>query len=386
MSSPDVVVLGAGVMGASVAWHLARRGVRRVLVLDRGPGPGSGSTVRATGGFRAQFATAINVTLSLLARAKLKAFADETGVDPGYAPHGYLWLAGSAQELAVLAEARRVQQEAGLVEAIAVSSEDIRRLNPALAPHGIIGGAFCPTDGFLLPLRILEGYLAGARRLGVEVRWDVEVTGFELHAGRVTSVLAGAERIACGAVVNALGPWAAAVMAATGFDLPVAPLRRQVAATAPTGALPPETPMTIFAADGFHFRVRDGRVLLLRASPGAPGRPFDTSVEPSWLLDVTALAHARVPALRNVPIDPSACWAGLYEMSPDKHAILGSTPGVPNLYLINGSSGHGVMHAPALGQLLTEIFCDGRAITMDTAPLAPERFAAGRLNPVSELL
>jgi sarcosine oxidase subunit beta len=145
-------------------------------------------------------------------------------------------------------------------------------------------------------------------------------------------------------------------------------------------------PMTIFAADGFHFRVRDARVLLLRASPGIPGRPFDTSVEPSWLSDVTALAHLRVPALRNVPIDPPACWAGLYEMSPDKHAILGPTPGVPNLYLINGSSGHGVMHAPALGQLLTEIFCDGRAITLDAAPLAPERFGAGRLNPVSELL
>ena len=386
MSSPDVVVLGAGVMGASVAWHLARRGVRRVLVLDRGPGPGSGSTVRATGGFRAQFATAINVRLSLLARAKLKAFADETGVDPGYTPRGYLWLASSERELAVLAEARRVQQEAGLVEATAVSGEDIRRLNPALAAHCIIGGAFCPTDGFLLPLRILDGYLAGAQRLGVEVRWGVEVTDLELHAGSATAVLAGAERIACAAVVNALGPWAAAVMAATGFDLPVAPLRRQVAATAPTGVLPPETPMTIFAADGFHFRVRDGRVLLLRPTPGVPGRPFDTSVESSWLADVTALAHARVPALRNVPIDPSACWAGLYEMSPDKHAILGPTPGVPNLYLINGSSGHGVMHAPALGHLLTEILCDGRATTMDVAPLAPGRFAAGLLNPVSELL
>ena len=169
MSSPDVVVLGAGVMGASTAWHLARRGVRKLLLLDRAPGPGAGSTGRATGGFRAQYATAINVRLSLLARTQLETFADDTGVDPGYAPHGYLWLASTGRELELLAEARRVQHEAGLVEAVAVTLEDVRRLNPALAAGDILGGAFCPTDGFLLPLRILEGYLAGARRMGVEV-------------------------------------------------------------------------------------------------------------------------------------------------------------------------------------------------------------------------
>jgi sarcosine oxidase subunit beta len=167
--------------------------------------------------------------------------------------------------------------------------------------------------------------------------------------------------------------------------LPVTPLRRQVAATAPTDVLPAAMPMTIFG-DGFHFRVRDGRVLLLRPTAGAPGRPFDDSVDPVWIDDVVATAHERVPILRSVPIDRPACWAGLYEMSPDKHAILGVTPGVPNLYLINGSSGHGVMHAPALGQLLAEIVCDGRASTLDPRPLRPERFAEGDTNPVSELL
>jgi len=385
VSSADVVVLGAGVMGASVAWHLARRGVN-VLVLDRGPGPGSGSTARATGGFRAQYATHINVQLSLLARARLGTFAEDTGVDPGYAPHGYLWLAASERELTTLATARQVQCEAGLSEATAVTPDDIRRLVPALAGDGIVGGTFCPTDGFLLPLQILEGYLGAAVRMGAEVRWGVEVTGLELAGGRVAAALTNAGRVACGAAVNALGPWAAGIMGATGFELPVVPLRRQVAATAPTRALPPETPMTIFVGDGFHFRERDSRVLLLWATPGVPGRPFDVPVDPAWLAQVAALAHARVPLLRSVPLDPVACWAGLYEMSPDKHAILGPTPGVPNLYLINGSSGHGVMHAPALGQLLAEILCDGQATTLDTTALAPDRFAAGRLNAVSDLL
>ena len=387
MSSAEVVVLGAGVMGASTAWHLAQRGVRNLLLIDSATMPGEGSTGRATGGFRAQYGTHINVRLSLLARSRLQSFAHDTGVDPGYVAHGYLWLAGSQRELDLLAEARRVQHDAGLTEAAAVMPDEIRRLNPALSGEGIMGGAFCGSDGFLLPLRILEGYLAGAQRLGAEVRWGVQATGLELGpAGRVTAVRTAGERIACGAAVNALGPWATTIMAGTGFVLPVMPLRRQVAATVPTSILPVSMPMTIFAADGFHFRARDGRVLLLWPTPGVPGRPFEASVEAGWLEQVTAMAHARVPCLRQVPVDTAACWAGLYEVSPDKHAILGATPGVPNLYLINGSSGHGVMHAPALGQLLAEIICDGRATTLDVAPLAPGRFTEGKLNPVSELL
>lgn len=386
MTSADVVVLGAGVMGASAAWHLARRGIRRILVLDRGAAPGAGSTARATGGFRAQFATPINVRLSLLARSQLQAFAGEVGADPGYLPCGYLWLAATERELRTLAAARQVQHDAGLSEAMAVSPDDVRRLNPALAAEGIAGGSFCPTDGFLRPLAILDGYLAGARRLGVDTRFGVEVTGLALDGCRVSAVLTDRGSIACGAAVNALGPWAAGIMGPTGFELPVTPLRRQVAATVPTSVLPPDTPMTIFLSDGFHFRVRDGRVLLLKPAAGVPGRPFDDSLDPEWVEGVAALARARVSALRDVPVDRAACWAGLYEMSPDKHAVLGPTPGVPNLYLITGSSGHGVMHAPALGALLAEILCDGRASTLDPAPLAPDRFTAGRLNAVSDLL
>ena len=387
MTAPEVVILGAGVMGASTAWHLARRGVRQILLLDRGVAPGAGSTARATGGFRAQYATAINVRLSLLSRTKLAAFRDETGVDPGYTPLGYLWLAGIKEELEALANARQVQHAAGLHEAVSVTLDDIRRLNPAVWGDGVLGGAWCPTDGFVRPLDLLAGYLGGAERLGARIRWGVHVNRLDLGAGgRAVAVQTDTERIPCGTVVNALGAWAAGVMSGTGFDLPVAPLRRQVAATVPTDVLPPTMPMTIFVSDGFHLRVRDGRVLLLWPTPGAPGRPFDDSVEPAWVEAVVEKARARVPVLRNVLVDRAACWAGVYEMSPDRHAILGPAPGVPNVFLINGSSGHGIMHAPALGQLLAEIIVDGRASTLDVGPLRPGRFAEGDLNPVSDLL
>jgi sarcosine oxidase subunit beta len=145
-------------------------------------------------------------------------------------------------------------------------------------------------------------------------------------------------------------------------------------------------PMTIWAGDGYHLRVRDGRVLLLWPSPGARGRPWDMAVDPRWVAEVVEKTRARVPVLRDVPVDDGACWGGLYEMSPDKHAILGRAPGVENLYLINGSSGHGVMHSPALGQLLAEMVCDGKATMMDVRALRAERFGEGELNRVSELL
>jgi sarcosine oxidase subunit beta len=387
MEKAAVVIVGAGVMGASAAYHLARRGQRDVLVLDRSAAPGAGSTGVATGGFRAQYATAIHVRLSLLAREKLHAFREETGVDPGYQPAGYLWLASTEDELATLRAAQRVQRAAGLDEAAELVPEEIALLNPSANLDGVLGGAFCPTDGFVRPMNILEGYIAAARRLGVRFEWGAEVTGLTRDtSGALTRVRIPRGEIAVGAVVNAAGAWAGEIGALAGIEVPVSPLRRQVAATVPTDALPSHMPMTIWLGNGFHLRVRDGRVLLLMPVPGVPGKPYDTRVDPEWIAAVTTEAHRRVPVLRSVRIDPAACHAGLYEMTADRHALLGAAHGCPNLYLTNGSCGHGVMHAPALGALLAEIMCDGAASSLDVAALNPSRFAERRANAVTELL
>jgi sarcosine oxidase subunit beta len=387
VTSPDVVVIGAGVMGASLAWHLGARGGLDVLLLDREAGPGRGSTGAATGGFRAQFETPINIRLSLLARAKLRVFREEVGADPGYEPSGYLWLAGDPGAMAALAVARRVQHAEGLHEACAVGLDDIARLNPAVRLDGVIGGAFCPTDGFIRPRAILEGYLAAALRQGARVAWDSPVVGFDRGPdGRIAAVRTTRATIPAGVVVNAAGAWAGELARLAGVDLPVTPLRRQVAVTTPCDLLPASMPMTIFLEDGFHLRVRDGRVLLLWPTPGAPGEPWTIGVDPDWIDAVAAKARARVPILAGAVIDREGAWAGLYEMSPDRHALLGKAPGLPNLFLINGSSGHGVMHAPALGALLAEVILDGRATTLDVTALRPSRFAEGAPNPVSGLL
>lgn len=383
--SADVVVIGAGVMGASVAWHLTMLGCRSVIILDSAHAPGTGSTGRATGGFRAQFASPINVQLSLLSREKLRRFHDATGGECGYQPVGYLFLAADQDQLETLREAIAVQRAAGLIESAIVSLDEIARLNPSIVLDGVAGGSFGATDGYIRPLGILQGYLDAALRAGAEVQYDCGPVGLERDGARISAVTTRGGRIGAAHVVNATGAWAADLAQLAGINLPVTPVRRQVAITAPTSALAASTPMTIFAEDGFHFRVRDGRVLLLWPVDTTGAHQYDTTFDGSWLDGVIARAHRRVPALRQVSIDRVGCWCGLYEMSPDHHAILGAAPGVPNFWLINGSSGHGVMHAPALGQLLAEMILAGRT-SLDVHALRPTRFLEGAPNPAPVLL
>jgi sarcosine oxidase subunit beta len=378
----DVAIVGAGIVGASVAWHLRQLGVKQVVLLEREAAAGLGSTGRATGGFRAQYATEINVRLSLLSRDKLRRFRDEVGEDPGYLPAGYLFLASTQEQLDVLRAAQAVQQAAGLQDARILIREEIAQVNPHLRSDDLVGAAFCPSDGFVRPLQILGGYLKGA-----DIRFGARVTGLRRSGSRIDAVeLADGTSLSCGSVVDAAGAWASEVARLAGVDLPVAPLRRQVACTVETAALPAGMPLTIWVEDGFHLRVRDGRVLLLWPTPGDPRDAYSTAVEPEWLDQVRRLTDARVPPLRGVPIDAGRSWAGLYEMSPDQHAILGAAPACENLYFANGSSGHGVMHAPALGQLLAEIIVYGGARSLDVRALRPSRFVEGEPNDSPALL
>jgi len=379
-----VVIIGAGVMGASVAYHLAERGCRDVLVLERGDRAGLGSTGKAMGGFRGQFATEVCVRLSLLAREKLLRFRDALGVDPGYRPVGYLFMARTAAQLETLRTAQTVQRRAGLHETREVGPDEIRRLSPAVRAERYLGGVFCPTDGYIAPLEILRGYLAGAQRLGVGIEYGAgEVTCLMHEAGDGTRQVRGVRtprgEIAARHVVNAAGPWAAGVARTAGIEIPVVPTRRHVAITHPF-SLPDDTPMTIDVDDGVHYRVRDGRVVLMWPVDTPADDPFDTTFDPQWLEAMLPRVYAMAPGLRDAGIDAGACLCGLYEMSPDKHAILGPAPGVRGLYLINGSSGHGVMHSAALGQLLAEIIVDGHARSLDVHALRPSRFAEGEPN------
>jgi sarcosine oxidase subunit beta len=342
---PDVLIIGGGVIGASVAYHLAARGVRDVVVIDRNAEPGAGSTSRATGGFRAQFSTEVNVRLSLLSREKLLRFKEEIGADPGFAQHGYLFVARSEAALEALRSAQTIQHALGLHDARMITANEAREINPAVGDDAIIGGAHCPSDGFIRAMQILRGYIDAATRLGVRFEYGTE------------------ERPQSRIVVNACGAWA-------GHG--VQPLRRQVATTIPTSVLSQSMPMTIWIDDGYHFRVRDDRVLLLW--PDQPPYGFDASVDDSWIDRVAAMTHERVPILRDVPIDRAKCWAGLYEMTSDKHPLIGWLD--ERTFIAAGASGHGVMHAPAIGEVAAQMIV-GEQTTINVRALRPSRFEEG---------
>ena len=224
----------------------------------------------------------------------------------------------------------------------------------------------------------------GAKRLGVEFEFGTRVQSVSVHGDRLTEVQTSRGAISVGAVVNAAGAWAGEIAQMSGYDLPVKPVPRQVAATSPTDLLPGSMPMTIFTRDGFHLRVRDGRVLLIWTTKDLPPSSFNTSVDPRLLEETYARAVLNVPILRGARIDPDFSWAGLYEMSPDKTAILGKSP-LGNLFLINGSSGHGVMHSLALGDLLSQVML-GQPTDIDIEPLSLERFEKGKAHPTGDIL
>ncbi len=367
---PDVIVLGAGIIGTSVAHFLATRGVK-VLVLEQDATPAtdqsaSSSAARATGGFRVQYGTGINVRLSLLAREILLNFEAMTGVNPQYQPHGYLFLASTNAELESLQAAQTVQRQAGLEVARTVLPKEIASLNPALNLEGIVGGTFCPWDGFIRPLEMRRGFEESAVRDGAKFLYGTPAK-LEARGNRVVVVTPNA-MLEADAIVNAAGAWAGNL----GINIAVTPEKRQVAETVQTEALPYEMPMSIYCDSGFHLRVRDNRVLLLRPSPVNSSHPFDLEPDPNWLNPMHQEAVARVPALKNLAIGRT--WAGLYENSPDKHAIFGKHPEYPNLYLVNGSSGHGTMHSPAFGKLMSQLILDGKTQSLETHILRPERF------------
>ncbi len=286
-----------------------------------------------------------------------------------------------------LRDALAVQRSAGLVEAQEIDADAVTRLNPAVPREGIVGATWCPTDGFIRPMQILRGYLEAAGRLGASVEWGVDVKEILLNRmGRAVAARTSAGDIEFDAVVNAAGPWAGVLSCGSRIGVPVVPLKRHVALSTPTEILPANMPMTIFVEDGFHLRVRDGRVMMIKPTVVPDGDPFDMTVEDGCIESFRAEAVMRVPRLADLDIDRAACYAGLYEMSPDNHAILGVSPWCENLFLANGSSGHGVMHSPALGQLLAEIICDGVASSLDVSALRPTRFSERASNPRSELI
>jgi sarcosine oxidase subunit beta len=374
----DIVIIGGGIVGSSIAYHLTEAGCTNVLVIEREAHQGKGSTGKSMGGVRAQFATPVNILMSLYSINFFAHFDEVIGHPADYRPHGYLFVATSERHMDYLRANHERQKALGLKNVEFVSREDIVRTVPQLRDDDITGGTFCPTDGFVDPHSVMMGFMLRARERGARLWLDTSVLGIEVEHDRVKGVITSRGRVATGAVVNAAGAWAAEVARMAGIELPVEPLRRQLVPTEPFDNLPARFPMVIDMSTGFHFRREGLRILLAWNDPGETVG-FKTDFDPSFIEKILTRAAARVPCLAEAEVNPQRAWAGLYEMTPDHHAIIGAAPTVRGLFFANGFSGHGVMHSPATGRLISELILHGEARLFDAKPLGVERFAEGRL-------
>jgi sarcosine oxidase subunit beta len=365
-----VVVIGAGCIGASIAYHLGRRGVRGVVVLEREPFAGAGSTAKAAGGVRAQFSTPVNVQISMKSIAQLERFAEEMETDPVFFQVGYLFLICDPAQWASFQAQAAMQRELGLPVRV-LTPDEARGLVPELNVGDLLGGTFCPRDGLVNPHEITQAYVAQARRLGARFEFGRAARGLAIERGRVAGVETEAGPIATPMVVNAAGPHAAEVAGWAGIELPVVPYRRHCFTTEPLPFAHENLPMIVDMKSGVYMHRESGGILMGLANRDEPPG-FNLSVDWELLERVVEPAVHRLPALESARV--SNAWSGLYETTPDHNAVLGPPAGLEGLMLANGFSGHGLMHSPAVGELIAEWIVDGRP-SLDLRPLRLERFA-----------
>ncbi len=377
LDTADVVIIGGGIVGSSIAFHLTEGGCTNVVVLERETQQGLGSTGKSMGGVRAQFATDVNIRMSLYAIPFLARFEEATGYPSGYKPHGYLFMATNERHMDYLRTNHARQVALGLKGAEMLGPMDVAKVLPEMRADDIIGGSFCPTDGFVDPNSVMVGFMSRAAERGARLWRGTEATAIDVEHGEISGVQTNKGPVSTRTVVNAGGPWAAGVAALAGAELPVEPLRRMLVPTEPFPGLPDRLPMMIDMSTGWHFR-QEGVGLLMAWADRDEKPGLRTDFDPAYIEKILTHAANRVPRFAELAVNPRRCWAGCYEMTPDHHAILGPAPGVRGLFFANGFSGHGVMHSPATGRILSDLILRGETGVIDARELSVQRFAEGR--------
>ena len=376
MHTADVVIVGGGIVGSSIAYHLVAAGCKNVLVIDRETAQGNGSTGKSMGGVRAQFSTPVNIQMSLYSIPFYASFEERLGYPCDYRPQGYLFCATNDKHLAYLRANYEKQVAMGLKNARLVAGDEIRNMFPLLRGDDIVGGSFCSTDGFVDPYSAMVGFMTWAADHGATLWKNATVTAIARRGGSF-EVRSTRDTVSTPAVVNCAGPWAAEIAAMAGTELPVEPLRRMLVPTEPFDGFPHTAPMIIDMSNGFHFRPESRGFLFAWNDPEeTPGYKID--FDPAFIEKILTRAADRVPVFENIAVNPKRAWAGLYEMTPDHHPILGESPDVPGFFFANGFSGHGVMHSPATGKILSDLILAGKTDLIDAALLNFSRFAEGR--------
>jgi sarcosine oxidase subunit beta len=374
-SRASVVIIGGGVMGVSTAFHLASAGVRDLVLVERGE-LGSGSTSKAAGGVRAQFSDEVNIQLGQRSLSAFESFKSTFDQEIDLRQVGYLFLLERPEDVLAFERNIALQNELGVPSRL-IDVSEAKALSPLISTEGLLAAAYSATDGYCTPDSVVSGYARAARGAGARLVRHCAVTAIGSSGGTITHVETDGGPVATDTVICTAGAWSRAVGAMVGVELPVEPLRRQILTTARVPGLEPRWPFTIDFATSFYFHPEGEGLLLGMSDPDeTPG--FKLGRSDQWLSGLGAAIHRRAPSLDEVGL--AAGWSGLYEMTPDHNALVGEAEDVSRFFYATGFSGHGFLMAPAIGEVMRDLFL-GRSPVVDVSPLAAGRFINSDLRP-----
>lgn len=377
----DAIIVGGGVIGLATAFNLAKMNFGKILVLERELFVGSGATAKCAGGIRAQFFSKVNIEVSMKSVDIFEHFEEITGEPALFDQVGYMFVLTDPTTVEPYLKAAELQRSLGL-DVHVVNADEAGKIAPPIRTDDIIRATFCPRDGLGDPHEYTQGYFRASKRLGVEIMTEAPVTGIAMNNGFVAGVSTPKGDFATPLVINAAGPFCRVIGEMVGITIPIEPFRRQIVTTGELDFIPTTMPMVVDVSSGLYCHKESKGLLMGWADKNVPPG-FDESQDPDYNDTILMKALDRIPRLETAEVGNS--WAGLYETTPDHHAIIGFVREPKGFFVVGGFSGHGFMHAPGAGLVAAEMIC-GRDCSVDIHRLSPDRFIEGRVEEETNVI